>query len=194
MKGYAGVVSAACDVVTNVITGTVVANTTAVGRSLENLGGMFLDMGNAFLDVGEGIPVDSGRFAQGMADKSRAIGENLFSMVYAGTDVNAVIAAGVDTGRFMVSLFSGNTASLEEDAKKMGMGLVNVLVTNQIVKIAEVEFTKFGEKAGKAFWEMQRFVGDSDEAEWIAVNIFGMESREAHEERWRRFREMQAGG
>ena len=143
---------------------------------------------------GEGIPVDSGRFAQGMADKSRAIGENLFSMVYAGTDVNAVIAAGVDTGRFMVSLFSGNTASLEEDAKKMGMGLVNVIVTNQIVKIAEVEFTKFGEKAGKAFWEMQNYVGNSDEAWWIAENIFGMESREQFEQRRQRLAALQAGG
>jgi hypothetical protein len=71
--------------------------------------------------------------------------------MYAGTDVNAVIAAGVSTGEFMYDLFSGNTGDLRESGKKMGESLCNIITSNKFAQIIGSEFKTFGNVMEETF-------------------------------------------
>jgi hypothetical protein len=98
-------------------------------------------MGQAFGDIAN-IGVGVGK-VDDLERHARAFGEDLFRVMYSGTDVNAVINAGVDTGQLMVNLFSGNTAALAEDARKMGASLVNIITSNKYAQIVGVELRQF---------------------------------------------------
>jgi hypothetical protein len=134
VKGTCGMISAACDILTNSLTNSAVASSLNTWEMVQNIGQTFGDMAN--IGVGRGTVENLERHA-------RAFGEDLFRVMYSGTDVNAVINAGVDTGQLMVNLFSGNTGALAEDARKMGASLVNIITSNRYAQIVGAELRQF---------------------------------------------------
>jgi hypothetical protein len=136
VNGTCRMVSGACDVITNSITRGVVSGAMDVYDTVTNMGMAIGDIGA--LAAGRGSTA-------ALEHHARAMGESMFSMMFAGTDVNAVINAGVNTGEFMVDLFSGHTSDLRESAQRMGESLWNVISSNKLSQIVSSEFQKFGD-------------------------------------------------
>jgi hypothetical protein len=136
VNGTCRMVSGACDVITNSITRGVVSGAMDVYDTVTNMGMAIGDIGA--LAAGRGSTA-------ALEHHARAMGESMFSMMFAGTDVNAVINAGVNTGEFMVDLFSGHTSDLRDSAQKMGESLWHVISSNKLSQIVSSEFQKFGD-------------------------------------------------
>ena len=172
VRGVCGMVSAACDVINNTITESVVGAGQTAGSAALDAISSFNDIYQVMDGVTHGQSVDA--FVRNLETHARDMGENVFKLMFAGADVNAVVAAGVDTGQFLVDAFSGNTSALEESAKKMGLSLARTITSNMYLHIVGDQLEDFGQKLYDTAWDMQRTIGNSSEARWIARNIMGM--------------------
>jgi hypothetical protein len=161
MSGACGMVSAACRLVTGAITGTVVTAGLGAFHALESAATTFRDIGAVIGGVGS---------VEDLSHAAQSLGENLFGVMFAGTDVNAVVDAGVDTAHLMVNLFTGNTRELAGDALQMGESLMNVITSNQYVQMLGGKLDEFASAvrdAGEMYMDGVETLAHSDFGNWV---------------------------
>jgi hypothetical protein len=141
ISGPCALVSAACDVITNTITGGVrhVAFNAyeAVTNTYEALGNIMA------IAINDSVGLATGSFVANLEANAMQIARSLTTLMWGGADLDAMIAAGVDTARFTVDLLTGNFDNLEDSAKRMGLSFLNTVLSNHYVEITSEQLYKF---------------------------------------------------
>jgi hypothetical protein len=162
-------ISAACDLITNTVTGTV----TTFGMDVYQV---FNSQVNVFEEMGL---LMTGRSSVGeLTEDAISLGENLFSLMFYGTDVNAFADTAVSAGQLLVDLFTGNTEVLKMDAYALGESLGNLITSNHYIMMMEENLNKFAnamaDAATMTFHAYISFLDDLAHSElggWINDNI-----------------------
>jgi hypothetical protein len=176
LKGSCTLVSAACDMVTNTITGVVKSAAFSGYDAIVNFGEAYHNIQLLAADTVFG-GFDSDALTANLEENSLQLARAVVPLMYGGVQLDSMIDAGVDTAMFTKDLLTGNFANLEDSARAMGTSFLNIVLDNAVVQIGGEQLYEFmticGATAGELLdWYMAW--NTSQSAEQDRRNIIGL--------------------